>query len=251
MTDTIVGKGLPAKKPATAKSVDKFDDRFVRGLPAPPRGNRVHYDRGKDAVKGFGVRITAAGAKSFVLNYTIAGRERRMTIGAYPAWTVAAAREQAKSLRRQVDVGEDPLEEREAERAAPTVAELCDRYLAEHASRKRTGEGDRSMVERFVRPRLGSRKVGAITFDDLDGLHRKVTRENGPYTANRIAALLSKMFALSIRWRMRTDNPAKGIERNHEERRYRYLTGDELRRLTDALTTHPNQLAVNAVRSCC
>jgi integrase len=248
MADTSDSNGLAAGKLAAAKSADKFDDRFVRGLPAPPSGNRIHYDRGKDAVKGFGVRVTTAGAKSFVLNYTVAGRERRMTIGAYPAWTVAAAREQAKSLRRRVDVGEDPLEEREAERAAPTVAELCDRYLAEHAARKRTGEGDWSMAERFVRPRLGSRKVGAITFDDLDGLHRRVTKENGPYTANRVAALLSKMFALSIRWRMRTDNPAKGIERNHEERRYRYLTGDELRRLTDALAAHPNQLAANAVR---
>lgn len=239
---------LAAAGTKSAKSADKFDERFVRALPAPGSGNRIHYDGGKDAVKGFGVRVTAAGAKSFVLNYTVAGRERRMTIGAYPAWTVAAAREQAKSLRRRVDVGEDPLEERDAERAAPTVSELCDRYLAEHASRKRTGNGDRSMVERLIRPRLGSRKVAAITFDDLDRLHRKITEENGPYQANRVAALVSKMFALSIRWRMRTDNPAKGIERNHEERRHRYLSGDELRRLTDALAAHPSQLAANAVR---
>ena len=63
----------------------KFDDRFVRDLAPPPTGNRVHYDRGgKEPVRGFGVRVTAAGAKSFVLNYTIAGRERRLTIGGYP-----------------------------------------------------------------------------------------------------------------------------------------------------------------------
>jgi len=63
---------------------DTFDDRFVRELTGPEKGNRIGYDRGKDAVKGFGVRVTAAGAKSFVLNYTVAGRERRLTIGGYP-----------------------------------------------------------------------------------------------------------------------------------------------------------------------
>src|ERR1700731_2501740 len=75
----------------------KFDDRLVRELPAPASGNRITYDRGgKEPVKGFGIRVTAAGAKAFVLNYTIAGRERRLTIGGYPAWSVAAAREQAQ-----------------------------------------------------------------------------------------------------------------------------------------------------------
>jgi integrase len=232
-----------------AARTTKFDDRFVRGLQPPPKGNRVHYDRGgKNPVRGFGVRVTAAGAKSFVLNYTIAGRERRMTIGGYPAWSVAAAREQAKSLRQRVDMAEDPLAAKEAERDAASVSTLCDRYLSDHASRKRTGEQDRRYIEQVIRPKLGSRKVSAITFGDLDGVHRGLTSDNGPYTANRVAALLSKMFALAIRWEMRADNPAKGIERNVEEKRYRYLNGDELRRLSAALAVCPSQKAANAVR---
>src|ERR1700676_1305782 len=109
MADTSVVSGLEAGRAKTAKSTDKFDDKVVRQLPSPATGNRIAYDHGKDAVRGFGVRVTAAGAKSFILNYTIAGRERRMTIGAYPAWSVAAARDQAKSLRRQIDAGTDPL----------------------------------------------------------------------------------------------------------------------------------------------
>src|SRR4051812_8146616 len=177
-----------------------------------------------------------------------AGRERRLTIGGYPAWSVAAAREQAKSLRRKIDSGEDPLAAKEAERAAATVSELCSRYLSDHASRKRTAEQDRRYVDKVIVPKFGSRKVASITFSDLHGLHRDLTKESGPYAANRVAALVSKMFALAVRWGIRSDNPAKGIERNHEEKRYRYLTGDELRRLTDALAACPRQTAANAVR---
>ena len=71
---------------------------------APPAiGNRIHYDT---EVAGFEIRLTAAGARSFVLNYRAGGRERRITIGSFPDWTVQAAREEAKALKRRVDIGE-------------------------------------------------------------------------------------------------------------------------------------------------
>jgi integrase len=230
------------------KSSDKLSDVVVRDLPAPARGNKITYERGPGAVRGFGLRVTAAGMKSFVLNYTIAARERRYTIGGYPEWKVASARQRAAELRQDISRGVDPLAERIGDREAPTVTHLTDRYLEEHASRKRTGADDESMIRRIVRPEIGNRKVSSVSFADVDRLHRKVTKNNGPYQANRLVALLSKMFALAIRWEMRADNPAKGVDRNQEERRYRYLSGDELRRLTEALSTHSRQTAANAVR---
>lgn len=229
----------------------RLNDSAVRGLPAPATGNRITYDRGPGAIRGFGVRVTASGAKSFILNYTIAGRERRMTIGNYPAWGVTVARDEAKRLRQDVDRGIDPLGEKIAERKAPTVNELADRYLAEWADiKKRPGSAadDRSMLQRLIRPELGNRKVASIEYADIDRLHRKITKDRGPYGANRVVALMSKMLSLAIKWKIRGDNPAKGIERNQEERRYRYLAGDELRRLTEALAVHPNQIAASAVR---
>src|ERR1700730_6103526 len=87
-----------------------------------------------------------------------------------------------------------------------------------------------------------------VVYRDRWGSIAKLTTAAGPYAANRVAALLSKMFALSIRWDMRADNPARGIERNHEERRHRSLTGDDLRRLTEVLAGCPSQQAANAVR---
>src|SRR5436190_21241193 len=175
MADTNLLSGLASTKAKNRKSADRLDDRFVRERQPPSSGNRVHYDRGgKEPVRGFGVRVTAAGAKSFVLNYTIAGRERRLTIGGYPAWSVAAAREQAKSLRRRIDSGEDPLAAKEADRAAATVSVLCDRDIVDHASRKRTGDQVGAYIGRFIRPQRGSRMVGYINFGVMGGLHLRM-----------------------------------------------------------------------------
>jgi hypothetical protein len=84
----------------------RLTERIVAGLPAPAKGNRVYYD---DVVRGFGCRVTAAGARAFVLNYRRRsdGVERRTTIGSFPEWTVAAARDEAKRLRREIDGGSD------------------------------------------------------------------------------------------------------------------------------------------------
>ncbi|HYD99018.1 MAG TPA: Arm DNA-binding domain-containing protein, partial [Alphaproteobacteria bacterium] len=92
---------------------EKITDLLVRGMKSPAAGNRIVYD---SEVRGFGVRITAAGARAFVLNYRVDGAERRLTIGAYPDWSVAAAREQAKALKREVDRGSDPLARRKEDR---------------------------------------------------------------------------------------------------------------------------------------
>jgi Arm DNA-binding domain len=190
----------------------RLTDKIVRDLAPPPAGNRIIYD---PEIKGFGARVTAAGAKAFVMNYHVAGRERRMTIGGYPAWTVVAAREEAKRLRREIDRGLDPLGARETERRAPTIEELCDRYLAEHAEpKKRTAAADRAMLDRHVRPRLGPRKVSEITFADVDRLHREISK-TAPYVANRVAALVSKMFALSIRWENAHRKPGQGRRAEH------------------------------------
>ena len=64
-------------------------------------------------------------------------RERRTTIGQFPAWSVAAARERAAELRRAVDTGHDPVGELAAERGAPSVADLCVRFAEEHLPKLR------------------------------------------------------------------------------------------------------------------
>jgi integrase len=226
----------------------KLTDTVVKNLPRPAKGNKVHYDL---AVKGFGIRITANGARSFVLNYrTRRGRDRRYTIGSFPDWSTSAAREEAANLKKRIDVGEDPQAGVEADRNAKTVANLCDRYIKEHAKpkkRARSAADDEGMIRQYIM-KLKHLKVAEVSFADIDGLHRAITASGKPYRANRVLALLSKMFSLAIRWQWRTENPCQGVERNQEEKRHRYLSGPELANLTKALAAHKDQATSNIIR---
>lgn len=228
---------------------EKITDKTVRDLVPPAVGNRIVYDT---EVSGFGVRVTAGGSRSFILNYRIKGRERRYTIGAYGVdqWTVAAARRRAGELRKLIAVGEDPLAERIEAREAPTVADLCERFEEEHLPKKRaaTSRGYLALITNDILPELRNKKVADVTFADVDALHRKITKRGARYQANRTVAILSKMFSLAVKWGWRGDNPAKGIERNAEDKRHRYLSGDELGRLTRALEEYPDQQAANIIR---
>jgi integrase len=227
----------------------KLTDRVVKALEPPPVGNRITYD---SVVKGYGARITAASAIALVLNYRrkVDGSEHRWTIGAWPDWSVVAGREEAKRLKRLIAGGADPVGEHREQREAPTVNDLLDRFEEEHLPRKRasTAADYESMLRVHVRPALGKRKVAALSFSDVDALHRSLTKHSGPYRANRTIAVLSKACSLAVQWKWRPDNPCKGIERNDEAQRKRYLTGAELEQLLKALAQHDDRDASDIFR---
>ena len=238
---------------ALAPSEDKrqsLTDALVRRLPAPAKGNKITYDAD---LAGFGCRVTAAGARSFVFNYRVkgTGQERRVTVGQFPSWSASAARTEAKRLRHVVDGGGDPRGDAEDLRQAPTVADLCDRFEREYLPRKRqtTVDAYSRLIRLHIKPHFGKyTKVADVAFSDIDRLHRNVTKTGSVYSANRCVAVLSKMFSLAIQWQMRDTNPAKGIERNAEVKRKRYLSGDELARLTTALAKHPDKQFADIIR---
>jgi len=226
----------------------RLSDTIAKALPVPASGNRITYD---SDVKGFGIRITKSGGRAFILNYrTRSGRERRYTIGSFPDWKTAAARAEASELKKAIDRGEDPLAGLKAERAAPTVDDLCDRFEEEHLPKCRpsTQRDYKSLIDREIRPAFKHAKVAALAYPDINDLHRKITKRGARYVANRTIAVLSKMLSLAIKWGWRTDNPARGIERNQEDKRHRYLSAKELVALTKALTEHEDQQAANIIR---
>src|SRR5713101_776159 len=100
----------PDTKPRTRERTrggQELTDPIVKKRPLPASGNTITYDA---KAKGFGIRVTAAGARSFVLNYrTRTGRERRYTIGPFPGWTTKGARTEAERLKKRIRDGHDPL----------------------------------------------------------------------------------------------------------------------------------------------
>ena len=199
----------------------RLTDKVVQRLALPKRGIKVHYDAPSANPKhvyvaGFGLRLSAGGTRSFLLRYRnkTTRQEHVHTIGQFPVWSVDAARGEARGLRYRIDKGADPQGERQQDRDAPSVADLCDRFVREHLPRRRpsTQSGYLGTVDGVIRPALGRKLVVAVDHADIERLHQKVA-ERAPYRANRVVAVLSKMFSLAVKWRMRPDNPCKGIER--------------------------------------
>jgi integrase len=223
----------------------ELTDRVARAAQPPATGMRLIWDT---EVKGFALRVTKAGAKAFVLSYRASGVQRQITIGSFPDWPTKAARDRAKELKRQVDMGQDPMLERHQDRAAPTMADLADHYAKVHLPRKRLGSqlADRTNLGKHVLPRLGTRKLTAIRHADIAALHRQIS-ERTPIAANRTISLLSTMFALAIREEWVDANPCKGVQRNGENRRERYLAPAEIARLVEALQIHPDRSSADAI----
>ena len=234
------------------RSTYRITDRFIKTLPSPTKGYKIYYD---GDLAGFGCRVHSSDSRAFVLNYLAGGRERRMVIGQYPTWSSSAAREQAKALKRDINIGNDPLAQKQgksegaqATRLAPSLHDLFERYNREHLPRKspRSATDDRSMWRNEILPRIGDIKIADLSHDDVDGLHRAIG-ETRPIRANRVIEVLRKALNLSIRWGWRASNPASGVHKNTEEKRDRFLSEAEIHNLRKAIAGENNRTAAEAI----
>ena len=190
-------------------------------------------------LKGFGCKVTPKGRRSYFLYYRNAsGSQRRPAIGTHGKITAEQARRIAQDWLHEVSRGNDPSKERRGQRQAPTVANVCNRFLEEHAS-QRNKNGTRynyeRLIERFVLPAWANRKVHEITRKDISELHHQLRKT--PYQANRVLGLVSKMMNLAEVWEYRPDgtNPTLHVKKFGEQKRERFLTTEELGRLSTVL----------------
>ncbi len=189
-------------------------------------------------LKGFGLKVTPRGKRVYFLYYrTHDGQQRRPKIGNHGAVTCEQARETAQQWLADVSRGGDPSAARKKKKGAPIVADLAERYMADHASGKkaRSAENDERIWRLHILPAFGNKKVHAIEFDDVAKLHRSM--RGNSVNANRVRALLSKAFNLAEKWKWRPDgsNPCRHVTRYEEIPRKEYLDSDKLRRLGKVL----------------
>jgi integrase len=210
----------------------RITKRMVDGIAPPASGEVNLWD---SEVPGFSLRVRATGSKVYVAEYrNQAQRKRRVTLGPHGRLTVDQARDLARQVLAAVAQGRDPAEDRQESRSTPTFEALASRYIEQHAAPKKKSssvQADERLLRLYILPALGHRKVVEIGLKDMADLHHAMRSK--PFQANRMLALLSKMFNLAERWGLRPQgsNPCRWVDRYPEKHRERFLSAAEIARL--------------------
>jgi len=225
----------------------KLTKRVVESIVPNPEKRTYVWDT---EVIGFGLRIQPTGRKTYFLQFRNQYRtNRKIKIGMHGNITTERARDMAVQLMLRVNAGEDPSQESKDKRTKPSIEELAHEYIELHAKinkRPKSYKEDKAMLENIILKNLGTLKVEEITSQDILRLHKNLKKI--PYMANRVRALLSKMFTLAVQWGWRSTNPVLGVEKYQEQKRNRWLADDELKRLMKVLKEYHNQSVANAIR---
>jgi integrase len=188
---------------------------------------------------GFGVRVTPAGAKSWIVEYRPGGGRKsatkRMTLGPTKLLTAQKARKKAHDILAAARLGDDPAGTRSRNREVPTLKEFAERYLSEEAEvklKERTVANYRIYFRRHALPRIGGLKLNAVTKGDIARLHRSIGKEK-PATANRVIEAVSSLYRYAETAGEVEEgfNPTRGIKHFRERTRERFLSMEELQRL--------------------
>jgi integrase len=216
----------------------KLTDVRVQSL--KPKTKR--YEVWDSAAPGFGVRVTPKGVKSFVYLYRFDGLPRRMTLGRYPKLSLAKARMQYAAAKATLeeegtDPGQSLVSKRAASRLAPTVSQLVDEYIEKWAMpRKRSWKEDKRLLEHDVVPSLGRKKAATVTRRDIRLLLDGIIDRGAPITANRVLAVVRKMFRFAVSRDIVPSNPCEAIEAPAKESsRERVLSESELKTVWNGL----------------
>jgi integrase len=179
-----------------------------------------------------------SGRRSYLVQYRVGTRSRRLSLGAHGVLTSEQARGLAIQALAAVRSGSDPAADRKDRREAVTVRELSERFDREHIAvrvKESTAKEYRRNLSRFILPALGRLRVTEVTRADVAKFHHDL--RHIPYQANRNIEIISKMFNLAEMWGLRSDgsNPRKHIRKYAEAKRERFLSASELKRLGEVL----------------
>lgn len=183
-------------------------------------------------VPGFLCKVTPTGRKVFMLQYrTNSGVRRKPALGQFGELTVEQARSLAQDWLAEVRRGGDPGHYKGEARKAPTVKELCGRFMEDHSklhNKPSTQDGYQYQIDNFVIPAFGTKKVHEVTRHDITALMKRM--EKSPTQANRVLSLVRKMFNLAELWGYRPDgsNPCRHVPKYPEKGSTRLITDEQM-----------------------
>ena len=185
-----------------------------------------------DDLAGFGVRVRAGGKRTWIAQYRLGAKQRRMTLGTLDALDVAKAREHAKTALSKAHLGHDPATEKSELRAqaAVTLGSVVDLYLplAEARLKPRSFQEVQRHLRVHWKP-LSQQALAKVARADVAARLRSIARDNGPFAANRARAALSALFSWAIGEGLADANPVIGTNKATDEiSRDRVLSDEEL-----------------------
>lgn len=221
-----------------------LSEKGIGALEPPAKGRRLIFDDHRDAPKGFGVRVTAAGNRSFILRYKAEGHDRLLTIGEHGKnkWSLAAARTRAGELRREIDGGVDILEQRRIERGEPTVSDVMDRYCTARVDDLASGDSVRKMLTKHLLPEVGKKKIARIRRRDVIALLEGVASDH-PRQAGKLLAYIKQLWAYAEDREIIEGNPVATLKAAKigqgltSRNRARVLDNDEIKALWENADT--------------
>lgn len=226
--------------------------RLIDATATPPDGELRIWD---SDVRGFMLRVSSSGRKTYCLKYRYSGRQRWLTIGEHGSpWTPDTARTRAKEALYQATHGEDPqLVKAETRAKSGTIKELFERYFVEGRidkplKRDSSWRVDDTNYRRHIEPLIGKRIARELTVSDLSQWQAQVaagktsldvkTRKQGRAivkggtgAAARSMRTLSAMLSWAVRRELLAQNLATKIQKYRDQQRERALTDDEASRL--------------------
>ncbi len=214
----------------------KFTDASIRALKSKSGRFEVWETNGK----GFGLRVSPAGRKTFIFMYRFEGTARRMTLGTYPKITLSEAHELHAKARQKLEKGVDPgiesVKGKRQAREAYTVTELVHDYIEKHAKKKKKSwKEDQRILNKDVTPRWAKRKAASITRLDvvnlLDEVRDRAEAIGGKgVQANRTLEVIRKMYNFAVGRSIVEHSPCAVIETPAKEnKRDRVLNENEIK----------------------
>ncbi len=183
-------------------------------------------------VPGFLCKITSTGRRVFMLQYrTNSGQPRKPSLGLYGELTVEQARVKAQDWLAEVRRGGDPGGAKAEARKAPTMAELCKKFMEDYSKKRNkvsTQDGYQGVIDRNIIPLLGRKKVHDVKRPDIAGLMEKLAYK--PTEANKTFGVLRKMFDLAEVWGFRPDgtNPCRHVPMYPPGKETRLIVDEEM-----------------------
>lgn len=209
------------KRALTAAAIDR--------LKPPTSGQVEHFDASHP---GLAFRVSYGGGRSWVYFYRTSGKQRRLTLGTYPAMSLADAREAWRKARAAVEKGEDPAATKaEAKKREPdTARSVGEAFIAKYAKpRNRTADEVAGMFALHLYPTLGNRRIETITRRDILDLLDDIEAKTSGARANRVLANIRRLFSWAVERGILEASPAANVKAPGQERtRDRVLSDDEL-----------------------